>query len=521
MTDNVAKLKMAEMRETLSRRVVTVDDHIEEIVGDIRTSIEATYKDKPDVTIDEAVIRAMLESCFFIGKGKLLVMLGANGFPIVFSGLDATRQLRKRFGNPVHAVAPPPDKSAQRKAAWSDAVVHVFDAIKYHNQRQAIRQTTDMFADTSRVSLVDDAVAEIILAHRELPVNGEPDPEVMADYKKHFPEFDDLLDAIVAAKFAPDRKEAYLWLHCVSDWGKGFLIGILRELDIVTEISVSEAEKAFTGSPVALSELDFHNSFVVVFDEFKNVKAELKQLQNYIKLSPKNQLRVECQLHFKLFLSKEAVHSLAGDRGIDDQFANRFALIRGKSTIVRRPVFKHKGKGQYLRAAAHYVADHMNKRIEEYRDLNRDKAEREASEALTWFHQEYGIDKYYDRSSISLQEIADDFGAWLADFNVDDLSTDRQDRALLRENVFRGDEDRCYLKSPAVVFSHWARRYIDPSELKKVSMAKDEVFEHLSADDEGVKPRKVKKGITRRAVWLKPVYETVRGKHEFSRLGKF
>jgi hypothetical protein len=495
----------------------TVDDQIEEISVDICASIAATYKVEPKITIDQAVIRAMLESCLFIGKGKWLVMLGADDFPIVFSGTDAVCQLRKRFGHPVKEVTPPPSNADGRKAAWGGAVAHVFDAIKYYNQRQASRQTTDMFADRSRMSLANSAVVQIILAHQELSVNDDPDPdpEVVADYKEHFPEFDEVLDAIVAAKFAPDRKEAYLWLHCASDWGKGFLIGVFRELGIVTEISVSEAEKAFTGSPVALSELDFYNSFVVTFDEFKNVKAELKQLQNYIMLSPKNQLRVECELHFKLFLSKEAVHSLAGDQGIDDQFANRFALIHGKSTIVNREMFQAKSKGHYRRAVAVYAAGRINERVDEYRDLGRDRAERKASEALTQFHKKYGIDRHYDRSSTSLKTIAEEFGAYLAAANIDDALMDKKERMLFRNNIFKGEDGNYYLKSPAVVFGHWVEDRVDRSELKKVSMAKDEVFEHLSADGEGSKMRKVKKGMSRRAVLLKPEYETVHGdKHK-------
>ena len=91
MNDNITSLA-ARAREALTHRRVTVDDQIEEIAGDIRASIAATYKDEPVVTIDKAAIRVALESCFYIGKGKWLMMLGENGFPVVFSGVDAKRQ---------------------------------------------------------------------------------------------------------------------------------------------------------------------------------------------------------------------------------------------------------------------------------------------------------------------------------------------------------------------------------------------------------------------------------------------
>lgn len=496
-------------------------DPVAEVVSHIHSGIHAAYDgEPPEFHIDELVIRTALKICFFTSAGSWLYMLGPDGVPVRFSGTDAIQQLRLRTPRLVSNVDPAPANAPQRKAVYDLPTIHLFNAIKWHNQRQTIQQRTDMFATTGAVSLAHPIAAETIYTHRELVADNEwADAEVVADYKEHFPEFDDVLDAITAAKFAPDRKEAYLWLHCVSDWGKGFLIGIFRELGIVTEVSVSEAEKAFTGSPVGLSELEFYNSFLLAFDEFKNVKAELKQLQNYIMLSPKHQLRVECQLYFKIFFSKEAVHSLAGDRGIDDQFANRFALIRGKSTITSRDVFNAKGKGHYLKAVAHYAAARINKRVEEYRAVGKCNAERRASEVLTWFHESYGIDKHYERSSVSLQEIAEDFGAWLAHPHEPDKAMDKKEHVLLRENVFEGEGGNYYLKSPSSTFSHWLKNRADPSELAKVGMARDEIIHHLSADGEGNKMRQVAKGRKLRAVLLKRAYQAATG--ERYAFGKF
>lgn len=46
---------------------------------------------------------------------------------------------------------------------------------------------------------------------------------VILDYKDHFPLFEQLLQLIVAARFASDGREACFWMQAVSSFGKNFL----------------------------------------------------------------------------------------------------------------------------------------------------------------------------------------------------------------------------------------------------------------------------------------------------------
>ena len=65
-----------------------------------------------------------------------------------------------------------------------------------------------------------------------------------------------------------------------------------------------------SGAPVGLSADNFKRAIVLWVDEFKSVKSELKQLQNEIELSPKNQVRQSVAIYTKLFTSAESVASL-------------------------------------------------------------------------------------------------------------------------------------------------------------------------------------------------------------------
>lgn len=125
----------------------------------------------------------------------------------------------------------------------------IMQHIEYHNQRGAVSFQVDMFAHERSVRLRDRDAA-YTLTHRPL-VSSDHDPlaqydaAIVADYKDHFPELDEVLDFLSMARFAPDRKKAYLWLHCPSDWGKGFFKSALKIIGATAELNVKEVEAFF------------------------------------------------------------------------------------------------------------------------------------------------------------------------------------------------------------------------------------------------------------------------------------
>ncbi|MCV5940701.1 hypothetical protein OFN64_28890, partial [Escherichia coli] len=95
-----------------------------------------------------------------------------------------------------------------------------------------------MFATAPRVELVGETVT-FVRPHAPYPV-ANADSDVVADWLVHFPQCHEFLDALVAARFASSRKNAYLFSRAQSDWGKGLLFGaggVLSRLGATVEPS--------------------------------------------------------------------------------------------------------------------------------------------------------------------------------------------------------------------------------------------------------------------------------------------
>lgn len=393
----------------------------------IAKAIKAALPDLPEEPcVDPLSIRDMIEGAFWSGAKSRLFLLNEDESLVQFPAGDAWRFLCRRFGSPVDpdeilatlsAVLggdlEPKGEEAACTAISKAVVGPILDYLKYENQRDHVEWSVDMFADRSRLEIRPDVV-RIVLTHKALTAPGKPDPAIVGDYRQHFPLIDVALEYIVAARFALDRKKAYLWLWASSDWGKGFLLGIMRDLGLVVEMSVKEIEATFEGKAVGRRPEDFKRAMILAVDEFKAVKSELKQLQSEIQLAPKYQLTSRVEIFTKLLLSAESVGSLVGERGVEDQFANRMSMLTGTGTLNDRPAYA-KDQGRYFRAIRKFVADELNRLIAEYRALGKEGAERRADACLNAFIAEHGLGKHFTRLSDSLGEIAEEAIAWVKD----------------------------------------------------------------------------------------------------------
>lgn len=393
----------------------------------IAKAIKAALPDLPEEPcVDPLSIRDMIEGSFWSGAKSRLFLLNEDESLVQFTQGDAWKFLCRRFGSPVDpdeilttlsaalgGALEPKGEEAARTAISKAVVGPILDYLKYENQRDHVEWSVDMFADRSRLEIRADVV-RIVLTHKALTAPGKPDPAIVGDYRQHFPLIDAALEYIVAARFALDRKKAYLWLWASSDWGKGFLLGIMRDLGLVVEMSVKEIEATFEGKAVGRRPEDFKRAMILAVDEFKAVKSELKQLQSEIQLAPKYQLTSRVEIFTKLFLSAESVGSLVGERGVEDQFANRMSMLTGTGTLNDRPAYA-KDQGRYFRAIRKFVADELNRLIAEYRALGKEGAERRADAFLNGFIDQHGLGKHFTRLSDSLAEIAEEATAWVKD----------------------------------------------------------------------------------------------------------
>jgi len=376
----------------------------------------------------------------------------------------------------------------------------VLDELKYSNQRSNIEMRVDMFAEHPRMELQDERV-RMVFPHKQFIVNNSPNTEAVEDYKKHFPEFDRIIDFIVASRFACDRKKAYIWFHCPSDWGKGFLIGLLNELGTAVDVSVKEVEMMFEGKPVGKSMVDFKRAFVLVIDEFKTVKSELKQLQSEISLAPKNQLAFKVEIFAKFLFSAENVNSLVGEHGVEDQFANRISLIKGDGDITSRAVYKRLTGGVYFKAILHYLANELNRRVKSAVQMGPSISEQKSELFLNDFIEEYGLGNEYQRLSTGIQEVAGRI--------VEDLMSAKwlDNRAWLPHEVIKSKE-YYYVKCPAKLVENWLKTYIADSERWTLLKKKNEIINCMSIDGRGNVSHKIE-GKQIRAVCFHHVNQAV------------
>lgn len=374
-------------------------------------------------------------------------------------------------------------------AALTNSMIEmIYWHIEHHNQQHELSYRVDMFAQDRVVRLLETK-AIFTLTHKPIKAESNAaiesfDQSIIDDYKEHFPKLDDVLTFIVMSRFAPDRKKSYLWIHAPSDWGKGFFKSVLNNLNLIVDLSVKEVESMFEGKPAGRSPDDFRRAFALVFDEFKAIKSELKQIENRIKLAPKFELMSEVEVFAKLFFSAENVPSLLGTSGVEDQMANRFNYIHAGGILHGRQLLKKIGSGEYMRHITGYVQHYVNTLVADMQNLGRYRAEQEAEVHLNQFHVEHGISNYAPRLSLALHEIADEFVEWLrrdADYYYKNCHMPSYDK---HDYLFHKEDD-LFLKRPGNILSDWLRDNHDASEFMTINRRRDEILKLVSENGTG------------------------------------
>ena len=349
----------------------------------------------------------------------------------------------------------------------------------------------DMFATSSSIRL-HDGCARITFKHLPLEV-GSIDQGVIDDFKEHWPLFDRFIELIAAARFAAARKKAYLWLRAESDFGKGLLEGALDALGLVVSMTTQEIEKVFGGGPVGRQMNEFRRAWILLFNEFKSNKAELKQLEQTISFSPKNLPVCKADIYLKWFTSAEAVESLVSEStGVEDQFANRFSLIQATGSIDTRPMFTA-SRGHYRDSLTSYIAKRLNELVAQYVARGRRESENDGDKFIIDFHREFGIANKFDRLGVKLKTMADDYIQWIQTEYLSAMEKSQKnsntlsvtEKSVLGEIVLGKrsslGEQEVYLKHPTTILDLWLERTFNRAERGKVAVKSSDLRSHLPA----------------------------------------
>ncbi len=389
------------------------------------------------------------------------------------------------------------DSSDKRKKEVKNLIAGcetmVLNYLKRHSQRSSIEMRIDMFALNPSVEMMAEK-ARINYTHNIFKTTLKRNDVVVDDYKIHFPYFDLLLDFIIACRFARDRKKSYLWFKSSSDWGKGFLMGLFRELDLSVELSIKEVETMLEGKPVGLSMVVLKNPIILVFDEFKTIKSELKQLQSHITLAPKNQLSFTAPVYAKIFFSAEDVPSLVGDHGVEQQFLNRFNHFCFTGEINKRELWKKIGAGAYMDGLVPYTVEYLNARVASYVELGEKQAERKAEIFLNGFMAKHGLHTFHGSLSDGLHDVVREIAEHISHGAV-------FNHANIIQNV-----NGLYLKNAGKFIQDYINDSYSDSGRTMILFKKAEIIKMLSVGGEGSKPHKLpgRSANTTRAVLINP-----------------
>jgi len=376
------------------------------------------------------------------------------------------------------------EKNKQKNKLLDLPTDELLGQVQLNNQRTVIKMGVDVFAKKSTVNIHKDYVE--ILYKFSLPsyvadaISNSDKLKIIADYQAHFPDLDEVLSLIVAARIVPDRKFAYLWMHCSSNWGKGFFISIFRELNLIVEVSQDELKKMFSGGPVGKSSHDFINAIILVIDEFTDIKKEVKQLESRVPVSPKHDLSFSAELYTKMFFSAENNNQLLTSSGVESQFANRFSRLKYTGDITNRDLFKHYGSGIYHKVCTEYVAKYLAENFTKYIEMGKSTAIKECEGVVNNFHQKNSLLISNHQLTEGIETIASEILIHINNYINQSLKhpikiNNIGFEATLIKNVFLCDKKQIIIQRPIKLIEDYIKEYCDSDSLKVLGYKKNDI----------------------------------------------
>ena len=381
---------------------------------------------------------------------------------------------------------------------WNLRIDEIYDAITTINSCSMIRYESNPFAKKQIVDL-DEHTRVVTITTNTIHIKKITKPkmtkeeytEIIRDYKKHFIYFDQLLKLIIDMRFAKDKKASWLHLRVKSDWGKSFLSGLFKGLDIGIEVDYENFMNKNTSS---IYPLQIRNTFVLLLDEFNNFSQEMKKLSHEISLAPKFGMSETVELYLKILMSAEKSPSFTG--GVDAQIVNRVMVFDipddSVEELQNRPVVLKYGNARYKSALEYYTYLSFNQQIEKYLEMEEMEAYKVADIEV---RKTYKAHKMQGMENINqtIVSIVTPILEEIASFDVDDQS---QVYRTIQRNVIRildgKHEGMIFIKQPHKTFETILKNEVIETEYKKMKFKLSGINEFFNiVADHTKKPMKL------------------------------
>jgi len=453
----------------LIKKLLIILDVPPEDKGHIERHVEA-------MGLNKELINEYLRKCFYLGsKDKFIVIDGDFSYRLckqshftsfiknafvtsLFDAYETERSLIKQnFDASTKALV-----LGAPFSAFLDTVIQCRNIVDIRVKYCVFQEREEIVYEPGDTGSQAIVCIKIPISFTSGPINAG----VVADYKEHFPVFDEFLQLLAAARFAGSRRSAYLWIKCPPDWGKSFLADALGALDIILNTSVSTLARTYSGLPSALTPEQFERAWVIHFEEFNGAVKELKNITETIILNPKGRSAVSVPVYLKLFTSAEDVPSLLGTTGVDGQFIDRFSLYEGVGSLSSRELF-NRDKTEYFESIKNYIADVLNKYIEEFVEWGKDIAKSDGSKMVEAFHKKHPLSTNVLEDNLC--KYSDEFVEWVK-YNCDEIKKAAEPSSLGGAKLFFNADMRIvndyiteyqgnyYMRSPQKCIKDWVKQ---------------------------------------------------------------
>ncbi|MDY0292580.1 MAG: hypothetical protein RBR02_09635 [Desulfuromonadaceae bacterium] len=353
---------------------------------------------------------------------------------------------------------------------WNIRIDEIYDTIITVNSFEMLCYKSNPFLE-KQIIVKDDVTSTITVISNKIhikqvergSITDDEFNDIISDYKKHFPFFDEFLKLIVDMRFAKDKKASFLHLRVQSDWGKSFLSGLLKNLEIGFEV---DYHNLINKGANDISPIQVRNSFVLLLDEFNNFSQEMKKLSHSFTFAPKFGLSETVDLYLKVLLSAEHSPSFSG--GVDDQIVNRVMVFdiddKVSQTLISRSKYVQYGNAKYMRALEYYAFTEIQKRINEYLSMKEFECYKLADDRVRETYKRFKM-KNTENLNDKIRAIIVDKINEILEAPNDDLDIKSRE---IKSNLVKINEHEVFVKSPTKTFENIVKIETTENEFKKM-----------------------------------------------------
>lgn len=265
----------------------------------------------------------------------------------------------------------------------------------------------------------------------------------------------EILNFLVASKYAVDKKNLWLLIMANSNFGKSKLFDWMREWDGSAFIQFKDitGEKNINDRKPE----DYYNKICLVIDEVMSFHRKLFEIEDRLNIRPMHSHTISIPINARILLSADG--GKFNDEYMDKQIINRVSVIDLRSPdaveLGNLDISVKYGKNNIKRVMSHYLHLEIIRLIDFYESLDKNARADEAEKFINKFTQSHKMQKmdFFKMVELCTSQIIRDFKGSLGTKFCDEIED------FIIENHNYKKEKGVLIKSPASTLEKILVRY--------------------------------------------------------------